>query len=124
MGSLNVIVKNTKRVLFRNAVVEEEHLFDGDEYPIRLVMVYMPEDSEPVEMFSIELNQSQIAELHANVVPAARGGGDDVPMESLSLSFGKIRMNAAGRDEDGGYRELMPDEAIAVDNPAFEDDED
>ncbi len=119
------ITKKTDKaspVLFRNAVLGEEHHFDGDEYAIRLIMVYTPDEGEPVEMFSIELNDSQIAELRSTVVPAERGGEDE-PTESVSFSFGKIRMNVSDRDEHGDYTGLTSDRAIAVDNPALEDDE-
>ena len=86
-------------------------------------MRYTPDDGhgESVQMFSIELNNSQIAELHSRVEPASRGGGNDRPSESLSFSFGKITMNASSQDEGGGYGVLNPDDAIGVDNPALED---
>ena len=118
------ITKRTDKAspqLFRNAVLGQAHSGAEGHYPIRLVMVYTPADhGEPVEMFSIELNDCQIAELRSTVVPAKRGS-DDEPSETLSLSFEQIRMNASVRDGHGGYTGLTPERAIEVDNPALED---
>ncbi len=119
------ITKRTDKAspqLFRSAVVAEHWVGDEDHAPIRLVMVYSPEDSdESVEVFSIELDNSIISELRGEVVPAARGDDGDRPTESLSLSFGKIKMNFSDQDDGGNYLGLEPDRAISVDNPALED---
>ncbi len=108
--------------LFRDAVMGVERATEDGEFPIRLIMVYTPDgDSEPVEMFSVELNQSQIAELHSTVVPAKRGGGDDSPMETVSFTFGKVRMNVSSTSGDS-YDPLAPDDTVEIDNPAFDED--
>ena len=112
--------------LFRSAVLADHFLDpddDNDTVPIRLIMTYTPDGSDAsVEVLSMELNNVVISELHAKVEPAARGGGDDRPMESISFTFGQVKVNYS-EQADGEYVGLEPDRAIAIENPALEDDE-
>ena len=106
--------------LFRAAVREDIFEEADGHAPIRLVMIYTPEGTEEsVEVFSIELDNSVISELRSTVVPAARGG-DDEPTESLSFAYGKVTMNASGRNGDT-YHPLRAEDAVSADNPALED---
>ncbi len=110
--------------LFRSAVVADHFLDpddDGDSVPIRLMMTYTPEGSDAsVEVLSMELNNAVISELHAEW---RKSGGDDSPMETVSFTFGQVKVNYS-EQEDGNYVGLDPDRAIAIENPALEDDED
>ncbi len=111
--------------LFRSAVVADHFLDDdddGDGVPTRLMMTYTPDGSDAsVEVLSMELNNLVISELHAEW---RKSGGDDSPMETVSFTFGQVRVNYSEMNADGDYTGLNPDRAIVIDNPALEDDED
>lgn len=89
--------------LMRAAVSEE--LFnndpDQDGFPIRMVLVYSPGgDDEPVEVFEIGLNDSQIAEIRGRVIVSEMERGD-VPHEELSFSYGRMHMKACSVGRPG-----------------------